>query len=239
MIDKILVFGDSFNYGHGCSDRMFYYDHKTKEMIGNALPENVPSQFSWSSLLQNDYPNIQVLNFANPGRANAHIFRDFLTYSQNDTTDGKNTLVFYQLTNPDRIEVASHDNKKTVSLLLSNAENHPHKDMGIAVKGYVKWMYEHSIGTNQGFMAMLSAYALAKLKNYNYYWSGDRGSYPLDTFDFILSHKDMRKHTIMDVRNIKSNVVNFKAPDYHINDVGHKFYYNTYIKPVVSHLIEQ
>ena len=74
MINKILVFGDSFNYGHGCSDRMFYYDHKTKKMIGNALPENVPSQFSWPSLLQNDYPNIQVYNFANPGRANAHIF---------------------------------------------------------------------------------------------------------------------------------------------------------------------
>lgn len=241
MIDTVIVFGDSFNYGHGCKDRMWYYDKHMKQMVGTSITGELPSEYCWASLLQNEYPEITVKNFAAPGRSNPEIFRDFFKYCSENSGNEENTLIFFQITNPDRIEVASHNQTKTASLLLSNVENHPHKEMGVAVMGYVKWMYHPDIGENQSYMGLLGAYGMAQLKKLNFIWSIGQWAYDQTSYNFVYNLGDFNKHNIKDVRNTdfsgrmnREFNMSCRAPDNHINEKGHEIYYNTIIKPTIQ-----
>lgn len=240
MIEKVVIFGDSFNYGHGCKDRIFYYDQKTKQMVGTKCPENSPSQYSWGSLLQEKYPQIKVYNFANPGRSNQHIFRDFLEYSKSNTGNRENQIVFFQLSNPDRIEVMKNS-KETFSYVLSNAAQQM-DDTGAAIRTYIKYMYHPMIGENLGFMTILSAFALAKIQRmYNFYWSCSRINYPLDTYDFLLSSNDLKTREITDIRNyifgerFDDEIDRLhRSPDNHTNELGHQIYFDSVIDTIIK-----
>lgn len=242
MIDTIVVFGDSFNYGHGCKDRIFYYDQNQKKMIGSKCPENSPSQYSWPSLLQQRYPDIKVLNFANFGRSNQQIFRDFLAYSEStrDNKNKENHLVFFQITNPDRIEIL-RDGKDIASYVLSNADMH-NDHVGQTVRSYIRDMYHPSIGENLGFMTILSAFALAKIqKIYNFYWSCYRGNYPWETYDFLMTSVDLKSRAIVDIRNYDfSNNMDheynrlYRCVDNHTNEEGHAIYMEKVIENIVK-----
>jgi len=240
MIDTVIVFGDSFNYGHGCKDRIFYYDQKTKQQIGTLCPENSPSQYSWGSLLQEKYPQIKVHNFANPGRSNQQIFRDFLSYSETRKIRKENHLVFFQISNPDRIEIRKGFDE-IHSYVLSNAATH-HHDIDKAARTYIRDMYHEKIGENVGFMTILGAYALAKLQHIcNFYWTCSRMTYPSNTYDFLLSHYELKRHSLVDIRNLdfsncRDNNINklYRAPDNHVNELGHQIYFENIIDPIVK-----
>lgn len=237
MIDNVVIFGDSFNYGHGCKDRMFYYDKKTEQMVGEKPPEGKPSAYCWGSLLQQKYPDIKVYNFAGPGRSNQQIFRDFLSYSEKDSSDGTKTLMFFQLTNPDRIEICNHDiEKPTASYVLSMAGEHHNEMMKPAIQSYIKYLYHPSIGENVGFMTLLGAYTLAKIKKYNYYWSCSKIAYSRSTYDFLYSFDHLRKHAVVDVRNFDRVSIGhkFKSPDNHVNELGHQAYFDRIIDSIIK-----
>jgi hypothetical protein len=243
MINKVVIFGDSFNYGHGCPDRIYHYDERNKQIVGTILPENSPSEYCWGSLLQQKYPELTVLNYANPGRSNQHIFRDFLTYSENDKGDKQTQLIIFQLTNPDRIEIASHDEKNTASYVLSMAGNHHDHGMGDAVRQYLKYMYHESIGQNLGMMTLLSAYSLATLQKYNFRWSFCRRHYVFKTYDFVSALKPLRYHQMVDIRNYDFSgkydhspeaQKPYRAIDNHINEVGHQKYFDRVVDPIIK-----
>ena len=243
MINKVVIFGDSFNYGHGCPDRIYHYDPSTQSMVGPVLPENSPSEYCWGSLLQKKYPELKVLNYANPGRSNQQILRDFLVYSENDTDEKESQLIFFQLTNPDRIEIASHNEKQIASYVLSMAGSHNDHGMGDAVRQYIKYMYHESIGQNFGMMTLLSAYALATLQKYNFRWSFCRRNYEFTTYDFVKGLKPMKFQQMVDIRNYDFSGKHdhsletqkpYRSIDNHVNELGHQIYFNRVIEPTIK-----
>jgi len=253
MIDTVIVFGDSFNYGHGCKDRMLYYDQKTKQMVGNPFTGELPSEYCWASLLQNEYPNLIVKNFSVPGISNPEIFRNFFQYHVANTGNEKNTLIFFQMTNPDRIEMATHsDKKKITSYVLPMADrsiknyfelNQDECDqMTEAVRNYIKWMYHPDIGVNQAYMTLLSAYGMATLSKFNFIWSIAPYAYTnANSYKFVTELGDLKKCQIMDVRTMdfSGNMnhdfnVSCRAPDNHVNEKGHEIYYNKIIKHTIQ-----
>lgn len=242
MINKVVIFGDSFNYGHGCPDRIYHYDPSTQSMVGPGLPENSPSEYCWGSLLQKKYPELKVLNYANPGRSNQQILRDFLVYSENDTDEKESQLIFFQLTNPDRIEIASHNEKQIASYVLSMAGSHTDHAIGDAVRQYIKYMYHESIGQHLGMMTLLSAYSLATLQKYNFRWSFCKINYVFETYDFVTSLKPLKYHQIVDIRNYdfsgkldrsEAALQPYKSIDNHINQLGHQIYFHRVIDSTV------
>lgn len=251
MIDKVVVFGDSFNYGHGCKDRNFYYDEKMKRMVGNSFSGELPSEYCWAALLQNEYPSLTVKNFAIPGNSNPEIFRSFFEYHYANIRDTENTLIFFQVTNPDRIQIATHDDDKTTSYVLpmiSRGLKVFHKlnqdeceQMSDAIKNYIKWMYHPDIGLNQAYMTLLGAYGMAKLSKFNFIWSIAQHTYKINSYKFVSDLGDLKNHQIIDIRNIdfSGNLdhdfnVSCRAPDNHVNEKGHEIYYNKIIKPTIQ-----
>lgn len=251
MIDTVVIFGDSFNYGHGCSDRLSYYDHKTKQFIGEICPENIPSTYSWPSLLQQEFPDINVINLANPGRSNPHIFRDFMTYTKQHSknSNSNNTLVIFSMTNPDRIEVLNHSKKGPVSFVLSNVDLMDSSNgMKHAVEEYLKWIYDPSIVENIGWMTLFGAYGLAKANRYYqfYYTFPELVNYDPLVKNFIFNLKEFKNQRLIDIRNYDfshnhDQQVNslYRSPDNHVNDLGHKIYYERYIRPFIKKQLQQ
>jgi hypothetical protein len=209
-------------------------------MIGAKLNEDIPSDYCWGSLLQKKYPDIKVHNFAGPGRCNQEIFRDFLEFSESDPGPKENTVVFFQITNPDRIEILNGSDD-TASYVLSNADMHE-DHVGQAVRSYIKNLYHPKIGENLGFMTMLSAYALAKLQRIcKFYWSGGRFSYPKETYHFLLSANELKRQNILDIRNMVFSSTfwdeedrRHRSPDNHINELGHQAYFDRIIDPIIQ-----
>ena len=81
-IDRVIVLGDSFTFGHGCSDRVYYYDEDLKKFVGDITPMNqcIPSEYCWPALLQKEFPRLKVHNLSQPGHCNQGMFRDLLDF---------------------------------------------------------------------------------------------------------------------------------------------------------------
>ena len=63
-LNRVIVLGDSFTFGHGCSDRVYYYDEDLKKFIGDIklVKQCIPSEYCWPSLLQKEFPSLKVYN---------------------------------------------------------------------------------------------------------------------------------------------------------------------------------
>lgn len=73
----IVVLGDSFAFGHGCSDRFYWIDENGKEQ-GRKFDFRYPSEHCYASLLAKDNPNWKVLNKSKPGLDNLSMFQEVL-----------------------------------------------------------------------------------------------------------------------------------------------------------------
>jgi len=69
---NILVVGDSFSYGQGCSDRPW-----------NQKPYKAsPSQFAWPALLQKELPEYNIINISYPGNSIPGTFNDVVKFRE-------------------------------------------------------------------------------------------------------------------------------------------------------------
>ena len=80
--DVVLVVGDSHTYGHGLPDRNWYTDengvnHGNSKSIADGQPA---SQFCWASQLQKEYPGLNVVNLARPGKDTLSMFGSVLEF---------------------------------------------------------------------------------------------------------------------------------------------------------------
>ena len=259
MRKRIIIAGDSFTFGHGCSDREFYYDYKTKSWIGTMLAIfDKPSIHSWASLLQEDYPEIEVVNLAKPGRCNQHIFRDLMEYYTNEPfrTDD---IVIFSGTFADRIEISSGSYTVPPNIPMSWClAQHPDTesdimadpDYTLAKKLYVTQLYDDTIGINMSASALMGAYGYAKSSGAEFLWSLPIIPSPPGverwpgTMDIPIwktipkSFKETNLKIISDFDFSGNNDVEFnlscRAPDNYINDKGHSIYYEKQIKPVLE-----
>lgn len=251
---NIIVLGDSFTFGQGCSDRNWYYDNKKKVFVGDhTLITSGPSKECWASLLQNDYPNYEVKNFAIPGENNIG-----QSIKGQNIIDQDTVMVFFSLAPINRIQVKHHSLETLESWVLSQdeiLEDIP-KEYINAKEYFLKYLYHEQALINSSINAFLSIYAAANTVNAKCFIS----AFPLDIPKLIGSSKTFtnlyfksnimhlydlviqrhRTYFSLSMKGIKPfnddmNPNNsLRADDYHASSRGHRVYYDTIIKPLVT-----
>lgn len=250
MLERVIVLGDSYSYGHGCSDRIYYVDMNTKEIIGRPFYEKPPSDYCWASLIKKEF-NIEVINLARCGHSNPAMFRDLVNFGLNDKNKNLKTLLIYAGTSPDRLEVGGGSNN-VYSWVLSQDPNFVHPEFvknpeqeqhWQAKKMYIKNLYNSKIGQNIGLMSMLSCFQYAILCNFKFafsithYWYDSAViSHWYNSFADIknLSFPDIQSFDYSGKGDPLANNKIYKCVDNHTNEKGHEIYYNLVIKPIIS-----
>lgn len=235
---KILIAGDSFGFGQGCSDRLFYIDPKTSKPVGNQnLVFEGPSKFCWASLLQQEYSDIQVINLSYPGLDNMSIASSIYK-NLNEDID----LIIFAGTAPDRIQIS---NPKWPDIPTSwligsvpSLNDYP-ADWVKATESYTKYLYNQEAVTNITINAVTSIYGLSALNACKFLYSVqpvikpekiDKWLSKLDKYRML----DMYKFVHGDDHNKGS--LEYIAEDGHANDLGHLEYYKQIVKPALERI---
>lgn len=243
---NVLILGDSFTYGHGCSDRIFYYDFDAKKLVGQRLPAMNPSSYCWAMLLQQEFPSWKIFNVASVGRSMQGMFWDFVTFLLMHK-EVKPDLVMFNGTLSDRVEMPMlHDFEQAGSWGLSwdltlpdKAEEEPDV-LTNAKHQFRKYLYNKTIGDQHSVSALFGAYGLAMTHDIKFLWSLPFSClYNKDLFNFLDQMSDNEMPPLMNYdfsgglsdKNINKS---FLCVDGHTNDLGHKVYYQKEILPAVK-----
>lgn len=244
MKKRIIILGDSFTYGHGCADRVFYWDEKKQEHVGwfFKYPEDGPSIHSWPSLLMQDIKEYDIVNLARPGNSNQHMFGQLMSYFYNFEEHVE--LVVFSATFCNRVEAASmrdperadpwciaHDHK------MGNEEDW-YKD---AKQSYVKYLYNGQIGINQTLSALLGAHSATTSRGIKFLWSIPKVALPMNMRTLLapIIKQQMKNIYNFDYSGKKDAEFNSTCycPDTHTNEKGHKLYYHMEALPAIRKVL--
>ena len=256
MIKRIIILGDSYSFGHGCSDRVYFYDHDLKEFVGNIDPfyKMIPSEFCWAALLQKKFPEIEVVNLSQPGHCNIGMFRNLCDYYTKHVGSNQD-LVMFNGTFPTRIEIGAAGNiDNTVSWTIGweymspDNVNLTYTEYGTAQKLFTKHLFNDTIAYNTTNASILAAYAFATSQNINFVWNYPEKNYPRNMKRLLKSIENSKINHIWkyDFENGKYHETTIAeksefnqkcyAPDYHVNDLGHSIYFEKEILPLINKL---
>ena len=211
---KIVVVGDSFTFGQGCSDAF--------PVIGKT-----PSAYSWPSLLQQYLPNSVVDNRAIPGNNNMTMFESLY---QELTTD-INTIIFCA-SFAMRIAVRVPDYEEFATLSISPHWSTESTELGFndAIANYYKHLYSDRVGYNTAATAVMAAYGCARLVGADFFWSKPANQQPTTTnkiFDHLAPYQFMSstdfEYTDIELESCR-----------HPNNAGHARYFKQVIMPLLQ-----
>jgi hypothetical protein len=227
-VKNILILGDSFTYGQGCKDRL-------------AIDMNFlwPSEYCWASLLAKDYPDYKIVNLARPGADNTSMS----LLAQNNINSDTH-LVMFNVTPPDRLPIRNEYGEGLVTWQLSEENNkntNPNIAMGVAKQAFLKYMYHEKLLNMISVNAILAAYSAANIMGVKFIMSCPY-MYELqnESAAFSILRGTHNIPNILLLTNQGSEGCDFEidhsmiAPDYHANEIGHKHYYDNFIKPSVK-----
>lgn len=259
MIKRILIVGDSYTFGHGCKDRVYYFDEKTNQFVGDITPmyQQIPSEYCWGSLLKKALPDVEIHNLAKPGHSNQGMVRDIFNFYSNKAPRSSDLIIFNGSFHS-RMEIASvGDFEKTISWTIGweymnpTSLNHEKKFPGYseAKKGMIKHLINDDIAYHNAIMAIFAAYAFAEGNKIKYLWNYPEYAYPhhikkivnsIGKNKFFHICKYDFEHGIDNGKEI-TECSEFNrscyAPDYHINDLGHKIYFEREIMPNINKIL--
>lgn len=243
---KVIVLGDSYTFGHGCSDREFHYDEATKSFIGDEIPfiRNIPSSHCWASLLQHKFNNIETINLGKPANCSQGIFRDLIEY-HNEHQLSAEDIVIFNGTFPHRIEIASGSRPEVATPWVMGWDHHSQIESEIpynmAKKMYITHLFNDDIGYNLSMTALLATYAFATINNLKFIWCIPTQAYPISFLKKLLCIGKLQIPHISKYDFSEHNDYNFNktcyAPDHHVNDKGHLIYFEKEIIPLMQRLL--
>jgi len=257
MIKRIVILGDSYSFGHGCADRIYHYDQETKKFVGDIDPfyKMIPSEYCWASLLKKQFPDIEVVNLSKPGHCNIGMFRDLCEYYANHIPSEQDLIIFNG-TFPTRIEVPAANNfENTVSWTIGweymspDSASLKFSEYGTAQRLFTKHLFNDTIAYNTTNASIFGAYGFAKSNNIPFMWNYPLKNTPIRNRRTLKSIEDSRINHIWkyDFENglyheseiVEKSEFNQKcyAPDYHVNDLGHKIYFEKEILPRITKLL--
>ncbi|CAB4241666.1 hypothetical protein UFOVP71_204 [uncultured Caudovirales phage] len=236
---RIIIVGDSVTYGHGCLDRVFYFDPISKKKFGEHFLNAPPSQYCWASLLAQRFPNLEIVNLARSGHSNEMMIADLINYINTDIYDA--ALIIFQATYSDRMAISAGPEAIRSWGLSWDPAFSTFEDKNIldAKKKYVQFLYNETIGVNRTKTALLAAYSVANLVNSKFVFSLPLSdtSVGRKIYNRLISNQITSLHTIdySGKWDVKINNT-FLAPDYHPNEAGHEYYLNNHIIPLLTQL---
>lgn len=244
----VVILGDSFTYGHGCKDRVFYRDPVTNMYVGCKAntPYDIPSLYCWPALLQHDYPELNVVNLAHPGNANMSMFRNLQEYAAK-TSKFKVDLLIFNGTMVDRIDVADGTTKEnvfpwTMGGDIEGSLENIRDDFSLSKKLYMTWLYNVSIGRNLALMSLLSCHSFSLQHNSKFLWSMPTLFYEEKQYNKAITKiKDLNMRSLIGLDYSGKGDNNFNqaylCPDYHANELGHEYYYEFVVKPKIEMIL--
>jgi hypothetical protein len=238
----IIVVGDSYSFGQGCSDRDFKFDLKTNKVSNY---NSSPSELCWPSLIEkNNHDKCQVINLSVPGNSDQMMFDNLLKCGIIPD------VVFFSGSYFDRTVFSHyHYTDKITSHLLSKIDifsKHEPRDYVLAKKSYLKYLYNDNIGFLNLASSIFGAYGYSLAAGAKFFWSSpnrqidftsmiEKEEHPVIQLNLLsdLRYDSIQEYDFSKVRNIDFNK-KFLTHCLHINDVGHKIYYENMIKPIVE-----
>jgi hypothetical protein len=210
---KILVVGDSYTNGQGCSD------------ISKDPEDLSPSNLCWAALLQKKIAGSTVKNLAMPGLDNVTIAR--LVW---DNVDPTIDAIVFCASFISRIQVKHYDvDGITASILadFKHSNSQEFKEYNSAVNNYYRYLYNDRVGENISVASLMSAYACARQINARFYWSFSH-YHEIANNPALKLIENHRFTSCSDFDYKKSEL----APCRHPNDAGHLRYFQEVIDPL-------
>lgn len=262
MIERIVILGDSNTYGHGCSDRMYYYDNQTEQFVGNffTVHTHPASDYCWASLLQHQYPDIKVHNLSSPGRSNTGMFKDLYDFYKH-TTPNSSDLILLCTAPSDRIEISTTNNchdadpslpsvADTCSLSFNSISYATQTNIDprwLAKKQYFAHLHNRTVGELHAVTAILACQGWALCNGVQFKFSLNRSSQMITDMcsnmaGDIFSHIHNYNFT-QSVHQVASSLYQadqspyISEDRYHANNHGQLVYYNRVILPLISSLV--
>lgn len=227
----ILVVGDSFTAGQGCSDRdTTIYDFPM-----------LPSEFAWSALLAKDYPGYNVINLAKPGASNTNISNQVYEYVNSRLNKKPNLVLFCGswdnriLIQSDPLTAPSFGNVTNVTDWVMPAKIPVQsKDYATAKEMFLKYLYVSDFFASVSLLSIWSIYGLCKNLDINFAWSYPAGENANN--NGYLGQLEFCKYEaisdwIVASRQGKNKI--YEASDGHANNLGHMCYYDAIIKKLL------
>lgn len=242
---KIVISGDSFTFGQGCSDKPTVYDPKTKCW----MPEHdivKPSEYCWGSLLQKQYPNSTVYNFAQPGRDNIYISTTII----DNIKDAD--LVIFPATSFNRMQANNPNTGGADAWIVGNPVTDYYPDYTNAAKMFAKHLYNENYLAEISTMAVLAVYAECLVRQIPFIWScSPYGISPIieksrtyqnfarrtsiieqHKFHPLFGYWQTVYYEPKDVPSVEDNP--WLHNDGHANDRGHQYYFEHVVLPKVK-----
>lgn len=244
---NILILGDSFSYGQGCSDR------PTQESSLN----HIPSEFSWPALLRADLneDEYRLINLSKSGNSLMGMYLDLLHYHKYHVHAEPIHMVVFTITSFERLLVANPiDPSNVVSWVLSS--DIPNTSANEAIRNYNEAKHSYQKYLDNDIVQALNAIAYVNaffnytsIHNIKCLWSSPRLPELYEKHDWLsfseelmftnLYNYDFSKHD-SDVGPY-NNAFNKSCimDDGHPNNKGHQIYYDHVIKPQVLKYIKE
>jgi hypothetical protein len=243
MVKRIILLGDSFTFGHGCTDKVFYYDQNTKQYVGGKMSpefETTTSEYCWGSLIKKQFPNIEVINLAKPGNCFLGMFRDLLYLNQRINLNS-NDLVLLNGTFIDRTEIA-HPNEPdsyvswTIGIATPHEKIKDEPEYLNAKQMYVKYLHNDAVTYNQFLASFMGIHSICNLYDTKFAYSLPKNvrlmgkllnkffnlKFPyIFQYDFSGNNDDAFNNTCY-------------MPDLHCNNLGHEIYLKKVVLPFLS-----
>jgi hypothetical protein len=226
---KILIAGDSFTFGQGCSDR------QDGPLIWK--DSDGPSKFCWASLLQQTYPNLTVVNKSLPGLDNTSILINILK----SCLDTQFDLIVFAGSYVERKQIAAPFNPNNVIPWVPNWKIPGPGEYQTAQKYHLQYLSNITIDINITTSDILAAYGQAAMSKSKFLWSLPEFA-PEDNITFDLLNV-IKSYQIKNVQNFDYSGVNdlkfnqqYECHDSHINDTGHRLYFEKQIVPLFKEL---
>lgn len=240
---NIVVVGDSFTYGHGCSDRevtegLKFIDPETGESCGYKQP----SRYCWASLLQKDLPEFKITNCATPGNSSLGILQTVMV-PHAITKEEKVDLIIYAGTFQDRIPIPNHNENNTITQWVMG-QDYPDEDEEIkkAKKYYIKYLSNSYTLKLTSLSAFMAAYGWARMNDskflfsipYEFHYNFENYIDPISHLQFTHLYDYIYHDNPLMLKTCIS-----KIDKLHPNNMGHSVYYENVIKPKVLNYIKE
>jgi hypothetical protein len=247
---NVIVLGDSFIYGHGCSDREYYVDTKGQTHGTEGLLDQVPSSKCWPALLAQElHEQINVVNLSMPGIDNQSLLSSLCNFLDNNADSPD--LIMFNTCPGGRMLIADHNIAsiyvdKTPQLFrrLINLEELTKSKVWrkvfngtkvssvahskeVELTNFAGKYYHSALDVQSAVSALLSMYSISQCYSAKFLWAPNlycNIGHNLDVIPLplrrVIDHSKVQH--ISKFQQLDPN--KFTAPDGHTSDLGHSEY---------------